>query len=132
MTSTNLQNTTSQSNACCDSPNAVQRTAAARPIYRVSEQKDSYGVTVELPGVTRAGISLVVEDGNLKISGERAWTQPESWKRHSGWTPQSYELILSLGDEVDEEQIEASVSNGVLELVLAKKAEKQPRTIEIS
>ncbi|MCH6255409.1 Hsp20/alpha crystallin family protein [Puniceicoccaceae bacterium K14] len=130
MASTNLQK--NENSTVCSTESSARKNVATRPAYKISEEKESYKVVVELPGVPRSGVNVVVEDGNLKISGERVSTASKDWKRLSGGTVSGYSLTLSLGEEVDQEQIEASVENGVLELALAKKAEKQPRSIKVS
>lgn len=137
MTTTTLPKT-NDSNTCCNGAEAsceqssVAKTYSVKPVYRVSDSKESYQVTVDLPGVNRSAVDLLLEDGVLSISAERTWKKPEGWKVHSRSAEFNYALKLSLGDEVDETKISAQVDNGVLVLNLAKKAEKQPRKIDIS
>ena len=43
------------------------------PALDISERKDAYLVTVELPGVEADDLEITMEDGLLTIQGERSW-----------------------------------------------------------
>ena len=55
-----------------------------------------------------------------------------------GWTPLhteyrigAYHRQFRIGEGIDASRVSASMKNGVLELVLPKSAEQQPRQIEV-
>jgi hypothetical protein len=56
------------------------RTTAWAPALDISERKDAYLVTVELPGLEADDLDITMEDGLLTIQGERqfALTPPSS------------------------------------------------------
>ena len=48
------------------------------PALDISERKDAYLVTVELPGLKPEDLDITLEDGLLTIQGERQFTQESS------------------------------------------------------
>ena len=50
-------------------------TTAWAPALDISERKDAYLVTVELPGLKPEDLDITMEDGLLTIQGERQFTQ---------------------------------------------------------
>ena len=50
-------------------------TTAWAPALDISERKDAYLVTVELPGVEAEDLDITMEDGLLTIQGERQFAQ---------------------------------------------------------
>lgn len=106
----------------------------ARPAYRVQKADASYQVAVDLPGVPKGGVEIVLEDGVLEIQGTRSWSDRSDWSPLAGAAEDglTYRLRLSLGDEVSTEGITANLDDGVLKLTLAKAEEKKPRRIEVN
>lgn len=106
----------------------------ARPAYRVQKMDTSYQVAVDLPGVPKGGVEIVLEDGVLEIQGIRSWTDRQDWSPLAGAAEDglTYRLCLSLGDEVSSEGISADLNDGVLKLTLAKAEEKKPRRIAVN
>lgn len=94
------------------------------PAAELSERDGSFTVTVELPGIDPAAISVKVSDGALVIKGEK--TQDESAEkadyfireRHYG----AFQRSFSIPHSVDTAGIEASFANGVLTVTLPKSA----------
>jgi HSP20 family protein len=88
-------------------------------------------VEVELPGISKDDVDLTVQNGMLRISGERK--QPEG--ERSYWLNDrsygAFDRTISLPDDVDADNIDAQLSDGVLHIVLAKKPEAQPKKITV-
>src|SRR4051812_26443202 len=57
---------------------AVQHGTAWAPPIDVYETEDRYVVTAEVPGLTREGIELAVQDNRLLIRGTRSAGGPEN------------------------------------------------------
>ena len=53
-------------------------TTAWAPALDISERKDAYLVTVELPGVEADDLEITLEDGLLTIQGERHFAHDSS------------------------------------------------------
>ena len=115
---------------------ASRDTAAApgvRPVYSVTESTDAYALTVQLPGVAKAGLSITDEDGVLTIRGERSWKQPAGWTslyRESGDRP--FELALEHDQSIDVDKIRAELVDGVLTATLPKAEARKPRKIAVA
>jgi len=103
-----------------------------RPQYQVNETDASYILTVNLPGVAKAGLEVTDEGGELRISGKRAQTLPEDavvLHRESSDAP--FELVLTHDTTIDSDKIDAELKDGVLHLTLAKAESAKPRKINI-
>jgi HSP20 family protein len=90
------------------------------------EDKDSFHLRVELPGLKREDLKLSVADQVLTIKGQK-----KSWKDENAQAG-SVERSVSLPDQVDAGKIEAKYEDGVLYVTLPKREEVKPREIEIS
>ena len=107
--------------------------AGVRPVYNVTEAADAYALTVQLPGVDKAGLSITDEDGVLTIRGERSWKQPAGWTslyRESGDRP--FELSLQHDQSIDVDKIHAELVDGVLNATLPKAEARKPRKIAVA
>lgn len=103
------------------------------PVYQVTESAEGYGLTVQLPGVAKEGLSITDEDGLLTIRGERAWKQPAGWTslyRESSDRP--FELSLRHDQGIDVEKIHAELADGVLRASLPKAEARKPRKIAVA
>jgi HSP20 family protein len=111
---------------------AVQQRLWA-PALDISERKDAYVVTVEVPGVKPEELDITLEDGLLTIQGERRFAQESSdqqfhrVERRYG----SFRRSITLPSQVQADQIEASFDNGVLEVIVPKAEEAKPKKITV-
>lgn len=102
----------------------------------ISETDKEYTVTAELPGLERADVELAIEDGVLKLSGEKEQESEEGGKTFHR-IERSYgrfSRTLQLPDDAAEDQVKATMKNGVLSVVIGKRAmpEKAKKTIDIA
>ena len=108
-------------------------TPAWAPAVDISERKDAYVVTVELPGVKLEDLDIAFQDGLLTIQGERrlapdsADEQPHLIERRYGLFRRS----ITLPPHVKADAIEASLEDGVLQTVVPKAEEAKPKRIEV-
>ena len=102
-----------------------ERIGQRLPAVDITEKDKSFEISAELPGMDQKSIELKLSNGNLIIKGEKKAEKVEKNKgyhlseRHYG----SFERVFSLPKGVDAEKIEASFSNGVLNISLPKKPE---------
>jgi HSP20 family protein len=103
------------------------------PAIDISERKDAYIVTAEIPGVRPEDLDVSLEDGVLTIKGERQFSQESSeqqWhrvERRYG----AFRRTITLPTRTKADEIEASFENGLLEVVVPKAEEARPRKIQI-
>jgi HSP20 family protein len=112
---------------------AAGGTHAWAPALDISERKDAYLVAVELPGVEVDDLQITFEDGLLTIQGERQFAQGSSEQefhrveRRYG----SFRRSITLPAQVQAERIEASLENGVLQILVPKAEEAKPKKISV-
>ena len=76
--------------------------------YELDEEDDEFVLTVELPGFDREEIDLAWDNGVLNIAAEHA-DEDRGRKR-------TYHRRFRFPKDVDDEEITASYSNGILEV----------------
>lgn len=103
------------------------------PTLDVAEQKDSYTVQLDLPGIKKEDVHVSFEEGILTIQGERKQESEQKDKEYHR-IERSYgrfERSLNLGSAVDPERIQANYKDGVLEIIVAKSEKAKPKAIDI-
>jgi HSP20 family protein len=107
--------------------------AVRKARYTINETAASFDVTVSLPGVSKDGLDITDEAGELRITGKRGATVPEGFAvLHRETSDAPFELVLEHGDTIDSEKIEAELKDGILHLKLAKAESAKPRKIAVS
>lgn len=105
------------------------------PRCDVSEKDGEILVHAELPGVEAKDMEVKVQNRVLTIRGEKRVerTEDEKERHYSERFFGSFERSLTIPENVDEEKIEASLKDGVLEVHLPKVAVSEPeaRKIEV-
>jgi HSP20 family protein len=114
-------------------PQGSGTATAWAPALDISERKDAYLVTAELPGVEADDLEVTLEDGLLTIQGERIFAQ-ESSEQHFHRVERRYGAFrrsITLPAHVMAEGIQASVDNGVLQILVPKMEEATPKRIKV-
>jgi HSP20 family protein len=108
-------------------------TTAWAPALDISERKDAYLVTVELPGVQADDLQVTLEDGLLTIQGERHFAHDSSEQQFHRVERRygAFRRSITLPAQVQAEQIEASVDNGVLQIMVPKMEAAKPKRIQV-
>ena len=120
------------SGQCATAPTA-ELGSTVKPAYELKETAEAYAVTVFLPGVTKDGLEITAEDGQIRIVGRRAWQRPEAWTALYRETANAaYELVLTHDNAIDADKITAELRDGVLRVSLAKSEAARPRKIAVS
>jgi HSP20 family protein len=103
------------------------------PSTDITEDKNGYKVTLELPGLDRENIEVKLEDRILTVKGERK-EEKESKEsrfhkieRHYG----SFVRTFRLPESVKSDKIEAKFKNGLLSIDIPKADEVKPKEIEV-
>jgi HSP20 family protein len=113
--------------------NGRAATTAWAPALDISERKDAYLVTVELPGVEPDDLEITLEDGLLTIQGERHFAHDSSEQQFHRVERRygAFRRSITLPAQVQAEQIEASFDNGVLQIMVPKAEEAKPKRIQV-
>jgi HSP20 family protein len=112
---------------------ATETVPSVKPAYDIKETAEAYAVTVHLPGVTKDGLEITAEDGQVRLVGHRAWQRPETWASfYRESNDRAFELILTHDNAIDAEKIGAELRDGVLRLTLPKAASAKPRKVAVN
>ncbi|KAJ3769123.1 HSP20-like chaperone [Lentinula raphanica] len=112
-------------------------TSSIKPKMDLHEDSSNNTVTAtfELPGLRKEDVNVDVHDGRLTISGE---TKSSSEHQEEGYAIRErksgkFSRMLRLPRGVKEEEIKASMADGVLTVTFPKTAaETQPKKISVS
>ena len=97
----------------------------------ISEDEEAYFVVADVPGLTREDVKLSVKENRLTLFGER---RQESENRIRRRERRHWKLRRSLELPTDAlvDSVEATLENGVLEIVIPKAPEAKSREIAIN
>ena len=114
---------------------------ATAPAINVFETEKEYKIELAAPGMTKEDFNVHIdEDNNLVISMEKKSENKEEDKKDGRYLRREFsyskfQQTMILPDDVDKEQIEACVENGVLNIELPKfteqEKEKETRIINV-
>ena len=110
----------------------AMRSSLTFPALNVWEDDDHYFAEAELPGISMDDIEVYITGSELTIKGARHAKAPDNARalrreRSMG----EFERTLTLPKEIDADNVEASVNNGVLTIKLPKAVETKPRRISV-
>ena len=114
---------------------AVQRNGRPSyltPLANIVESKDGYLLEAEMPGVSKEGLEITVENGELVIVGRRQNEAPKGqqlYRESRGW---DYRRVFELDPAIDVGKINARMDQGVLKLELPKAESVKPRKIQVT
>jgi HSP20 family protein len=112
---------------------ASQFLSGAAPSLDVYEDKDSFVVKAELPGMKKEDIDVALHDGMLSISGERKSEEKmddaEVYRSERFFG--RFQRTVALPTAVDVGKIKAQYKDGVLTVTLPKVEEAKPKQIDV-
>jgi HSP20 family protein len=104
------------------------------PALDVFDEKDSFVVKVELPGMKKEEIDISLHDGVLTVSGERKHERES--KDGGAFRSERYfgrfQRSVTLPAPVKAGDVKASYKDGVLSIDLPKAEEAKPRQIAVN
>ena len=114
-------------------PDTKPRVPTVTPSVFVNERKDGYDITFEMPGVGKDEVDLTVENRTLTVRTNTTYTPPADMECECREFPIcDYAVSLDLPEQADTSTIKATVANGVLTAKVEKRAELQPRKIDVT
>ncbi|MFW6011495.1 MAG: Hsp20/alpha crystallin family protein [Desulfosalsimonas sp.] len=103
------------------------------PAVDVKEGRKHITVRAEIPGMDKKNLDISLENGILRIEGEKRKENEESgenyYRRESAWG--RFSRRIELPAEVDENDVEATYKRGVLSVKLKKTREAEQKRIKV-
>ena len=105
---------------------------AFTPLADLEETDEAYVAEIELPGVQLEDLSVEVAGSRLTVAGERKERERVGILRRRTRTVGRFHYEVLLPGEVEAEQVEASLHEGVLAVRVPKTARERPRRIPVT
>jgi HSP20 family protein len=103
------------------------------PSVDITETVEEFQIKAELPEVKKEDIKVAVDNGVLRIEGERKQEKEEKGKKYHR-VERSYGSFLrsfALPDNVDGAKVHAEFKDGVLNVRLPKAPATKPKAVEV-
>lgn len=102
------------------------------PAVDICETEKELMILADMPGVSPEGVDIEIREGILTIEGKVAARAEEAENLLTEYRQGNYFRNFRVTDTVDSDKIEASMSNGVLKVVLPKAEKAMPRKVAIT
>jgi HSP20 family molecular chaperone IbpA len=127
------ENTGMQAREPSEMPAARAEEAALLPPVDIYEDAAGITLVADLPGVSRERLSVQVDKDTLLIEGEAAIEMPSEMEAlYADLRTTRFRRSFTLSRELQADQIDAQMQDGVLTLKVPKRAELQPRKIQVN
>jgi HSP20 family protein len=103
----------------------------ATPLVDIESTDDGYVLYAEMPGVSKDGIEVTVENGDLVIAGHRRPLDVHGEPIYRESRPYDFRRVYELDPSIDTSRISARIENGLLIVNLPKAERVKPRRIEV-
>ncbi len=116
---------------CCD-PMDRNEAGSYCPRMDMIKEGESFKIRVELPGMEKENIKIIVEESILTINGERKQAdEKEGQVIRSERLLGRFSRSFRLPNTIDRSGVAADYKNGLLTVTLPVKAEAKPRQIDV-
>jgi HSP20 family molecular chaperone IbpA len=104
-----------------------------RPFVDIFEDAGGITLLADMPGVSRERLKIEVGKDVLLVEGDARIDMPDNMEAlYADVRSTRYRCSFGLSGELDTDEIEASLKDGVLSVHIPKRAELRPRKIEVS
>lgn len=102
------------------------------PTTTLNERPDGYDIKFVIPGIAKGEVDLDVEGKTLVLKTHGKRQKPAGFRQVAAeFDYADYAVSVDLPEMADPTTLKASLSNGVLNVAVAKRPETQARRIEI-
>jgi HSP20 family protein len=102
------------------------------PPASVTENADGYLLEVEMPGVSKEGLEISVENNELTIVGRRSMPAIQGTLLHRESRSENFRRAFELDPSIDSANIHAKMEQGIVTLTLPKAEQVKPRKITVA
>ena len=100
------------------------------PSTDILEKDNGFHIIMDLPGVRKEDLHIDVHGDQITVTAQSSYA-PVGPCLHKEHQAVEYSRVFTISDTVDRERIDATLKNGVLDLLLPKAEAARPRRIEI-
>ena len=114
-------------------PQEDERRSTLYPAVDIYEDSNGITLLVDMPGVSKERMNLHVDNNELIVEGDMEIDIPDKMESlHADVRATHYRRAFSLsGEQLDTAKVKASLKDGLLQIDIPKRAELQPRKIEV-
>jgi HSP20 family protein len=109
-----------------------QSSLANWPSVEITEADNEVRVTAEMSGMDEKDVEVLMDDGVLVLRGEKRSETEDKDRRFSERFYGRFERRIPLGNEIDQEKINARFKNGLLTITMPRNPEAQSRVKRIA
>ena len=104
------------------------------PAVNISETEKGYDIELAAPGLKKEDFKISLDKNVLNISAEKKAEDVQNGKKYNRreYSYSSFTRSFSLPDTIDENQIDASYSDGILTIQVGRKEKAQMEAREIN
>ena len=110
---------------------SAQSRRFATPLVDIESTEDGYVLYAEMPGVSKDGIEVTVENGDLLIVGHRRPLEVSGEPIYRESRLYDFRRVYELDPSIDTSRVSARIENGLLIVNLPKAEKVKPRRIEV-
>jgi HSP20 family protein len=117
------------------SPHLCVMASAALQMYRqslmnIANTEAAFVLTVEMPGVAKDGVEVTLNGRLVEVEGRRAAAE-EPGCTHRETVSKLFYRWLELPEDVEASKVQTEMADGVLRVVLPKKAASKAKTFRL-
>jgi HSP20 family protein len=103
------------------------------PLVDVSEDDKEFTIKADLPEVKKEDVHVTVEDGTIRITGERKFEKEEKGRRYHRLERSygSFERSFVLPEGAKTDKVKAEFKDGTLQIHLPKAPQQQAKALEV-
>ena len=103
-----------------------------RPAVDIFEDESGITLQADMPGVSRERLDIQIDRDTLAIQGEAELPMPDGLEAiYADIRSTRYQRSFTLSHELNGDEAEATLKDGVLTLRIPKRQQYQPRKIEV-
>ncbi|HSM89349.1 MAG TPA: Hsp20/alpha crystallin family protein [Desulfobacterales bacterium] len=110
-----------------------RQTSGVFPLINLTDNKDSFFIRAELPGMSSGDLDMQATSNSVSISGERKIPAENKEARYHRREREAgkFSRVVGLPSEIDPDKVQASMVNGILTVVVPKAQAAKPRQISV-
>jgi HSP20 family protein len=103
----------------------------ATPLVNIRSTGDGYELVAEMPGVSKDGVEITVENGQLTLVGHRHPVQVSGQRIYRERREHDFRRVYELDPSLDAGRVSARIEQGILTVKLPKAEAVKPRRITV-